>query len=179
MPNPLHDLHEMVAPALMERLTLLTNHVLWREPAALDRLRPHAGRVLQVQVEDWPALLPPWPRLAFRVSPAGLLEWCGPQEDPLQADLRVRIATPNPARTALALVSGRAQAMQVEGDAEFAAAVQWLADNLRWDLADELHRLLGPGPAQALATLAAGARQALSSLARRAADAVGRGGATA
>ena len=54
-----------------------------------------------------------------------------------------------------------------------------LADHLRWDLADELHRLFGPGPAQALATLAAGARQALSSLARRAAEAVGRGGAAA
>jgi ubiquinone biosynthesis protein UbiJ len=179
MLSPLHDLHAMVAPALMERLTLLINHVLWREPAALDRLRPHAGRVLQVQVDDWPRLLPPWPRLAFRVSPAGLLEWCGPEDDLFQADLRVRISTSDPARAALAVLSGRAPAMQVEGDAEFASAVQWLADHLRWDLADELHRLFGPGPAQALATLAAGARQALSSLARRAAGVVGRGGAAA
>jgi len=179
MPNPLHDLHEMVAPALMERLTLLINHVLWREPAAVECLRPHAGRVLQVQVDDWPALLPPWPRLAFRVSPAGLLEWCGPQEDLVSPDLRVRIGSRDPARAALALLSGRAPAMQVEGDAQFAAAVQWLADHVRWDLADELHRLLGPGPAQVLATLAASARQALAALARRAGDRVGRGGAAA
>ena len=179
MSNPLHDLHAMVAPALMERLTLLINHVLWREPAALDVLRPHAGRVLQVQVDDWPALLPPWPRLAFRVSPAGLLEWCGPEDDLLQADLRVRVAASDPVRAALSMLSGRSPPMQVEGDAEFASAVQWLADHLRWDLADELHRLVGPGPAQALAALAAGARQALSSLARRAAEAVGRGGAAA
>ena len=72
-------LHEMLAPAAIERLTLLINHVLGREPVAMERLKPHAGRVLLLQAEGWPAFLPPWPVLAFRVTPAGLLE-CGTPE---------------------------------------------------------------------------------------------------
>ena len=39
-------LYEMLAPAAIERLTLLINHVLGREPVAMERLKPHAGRVL-------------------------------------------------------------------------------------------------------------------------------------
>ena len=77
----LQTLHEMLAPAAMERLTLLINHVLRREPAAVERLLPHAGRSLRVEPEGWPAWLPPLPALAFRVTPAGLLEWCGAEPE--------------------------------------------------------------------------------------------------
>jgi len=40
-------------------------------------------------MQGWPALLPPPPALAFRVTPAGLLEWCGGEQAPADADLRV------------------------------------------------------------------------------------------
>lgn len=139
----------MFAPAVMERLTLLLNHVLGREPAAVERLRPHAGRVLRLQAEGWPGLLPPPPPMAWRVTPAGLLEWCG-LEAPEGADLSVRLDATNPAALAMAALAGQPPAVQVEGDAQFAADVSWLASNLRWDVADDLERLVGPALAQGL-----------------------------
>jgi ubiquinone biosynthesis accessory factor UbiJ len=73
----LHSLNAMLAPALMERVVLVVNHVLGAEPAATLRLQPHAQRVIRLQMQGWPALLPAPPLLAFRVTPAGMLEWCG------------------------------------------------------------------------------------------------------
>ena len=157
-------LHEMLAPAAIERLTLLINHVLEREPVAMERLKPHAGRVLLLQAEGWPAILPPWPVLAFRVTPAGLLEWCG-QEAPSTPDLQVRLDASNPALLVLGALSGRQPAVHVEGDARLAGDVNWLIENLRWDLADDLQRLLGPGPAQLLAQAGPAIQQALAQLA--------------
>lgn len=157
-------LYEMLAPAAVERLTLLINHVLGREPVAMERLKPYAGRVLLLQAEGWPALLPPWPTLAFRVTPAGLVEWCG-QEAPAQPDLQVRLDASNPALLVLGAVSGRQPAVHVEGDARLAGDVNWLIENLRWDLADDLQRLLGPGPAQLLAQAGPAIQQALAQLA--------------
>jgi ubiquinone biosynthesis protein UbiJ len=74
----LHTLQQMFAPAVLERLTLLLNHVLGGETVATQRLLPHAGKVVQLELTAWPSLLPPPPLLAWRVTPAGLLEWCGP-----------------------------------------------------------------------------------------------------
>jgi ubiquinone biosynthesis protein UbiJ len=58
-------LHALLAPALMERLVLLTNHVLSAEPVAVERLRPHAGRVLRIELDGWPRALPASPRRAW------------------------------------------------------------------------------------------------------------------
>ena len=60
----LHSLNAMLAPALMERVVLVVNHVLGAEPAATQRLQPHARRIIQLQMQGWPALLPPPPALA-------------------------------------------------------------------------------------------------------------------
>jgi ubiquinone biosynthesis protein UbiJ len=58
-------LHEMLAPAAIERLTLLINHVLGREPVAMERLKPHAGRVLLLQAE---ANAGTWQMLSLNMS---------------------------------------------------------------------------------------------------------------
>jgi len=157
----LQTLHAMLAPAAMERLTLLINHVLRREPAAVDRLLPHAGRCLRVEPEGWPAWLPPPPALAFRVTPAGLLEWCGAEPE-AAPDLRLRVPDADPARLALQALSGRPPEVQVEGDARFAADASWLVENLRWDIADDVERLLGPAAAQALLPVLNAARAGLA-----------------
>ena len=52
--------------------------------SAASRWPPSAcGRTpaatLALQLAGWPRLLPPPPTLAFRVTPAGLLDWCGAQ----------------------------------------------------------------------------------------------------
>ena len=154
----LHTLHQMLAPAVMERVTLLANHVLGGEPVATERLAPHAGKVLQIEATGWPRLLPPLPALAWRVTPAGLLEWCG-LDVASGAELRLTVPADNPALLAARLAVGELPPVAVNGDAQFAGDVNWLLQNLRWDFAADLERVL-PGP------VVAGLVQAGSALAR-------------
>ena len=167
--SPSAALHEMLAPAVMERLTLLINHVIGREAAAVARLQPHAGRTLSLKVTGVPPLLPPLPALDFRITLAGRLEWCG-AEGVTEPDLTVQVQAPPPLEAVFGALSGQRPAVHVEGDADLAAAVNWLFDHLRWDVADDLHRLVGPGVAQGLVDLAARARAGLAEAARGASD---------
>lgn len=144
-----HALNDLLAPAAMDRLTLVINHVLGREPAATERLRAHAGRSILVQPDRWPALLPPLPPLAYRVTPAGLVEWCG-MTGVDRPDLTVQLDASNPARLAFAALSGETPSVRIDGDAQLAGDVNWLLVNLRWDVTDDLERLFGAAPAQTL-----------------------------
>ena len=155
----LHNLNALLAPALMARLVLLVNHVLAREPEAMARLKPHAGRVLALDLQQLPRLLAAGaPALAFRVTPAGLVEWC---EAATLPDLRARLDASNPAALALQALRGIPPALDIEGDAQFAADVDWLSKHLRWDLADDLHRQFGPVLAGELSRVGAGLSAAL------------------
>ena len=164
----LNSLHALLAPALAERATLLLNHVLSSEAVATERLRVHAGRSVVLSLAGWPKLLPPPPVLAWRVTPAGLLEWCA--EPGATPDLAVQIDASNPALLAARALAGEPAAVQIEGDAQLASDVNWLIQNLRWDVAADLERFFGPLVAQQLAQLgrsaAAGLRAALASAAR-------------
>ena len=162
-----NGLNLMLGHAVIERATLLVNHVLGSEAVATDRLRGHAGRCIQLQFDGWPPLLPPLPSTAFRVTPAGLVEWCGPDAPP-DADLRVRIDASNPALAMAQALSGERPKVDVAGDAAFAADMSWLFDNLRWDVQDDLARLVGQAPAREMARvaggIAAGMREAVRTL---------------
>ena len=135
--------------SVMERLVLLVNHVISAEPAALDRLRPHATRIVRFELSDWPKLLPAVGPFVFRVTPAGLLEWL-PEATDLPADLSVAIAAGNPALALTRVVAGERPAVTVSGDATFASDLDWLIDNLRWDLQDDLAKIVGDAPARQL-----------------------------
>ncbi len=135
--------------SVMERLVLLVNHVISAEPAALDRLRPHATRTVQFELSDWPKLLPAPGPFVFRVTPAGLLEWL-PEASDQPADLRVGVAAANPALALTRVVAGERPAVTVSGDAAFASDLDWLIDNLRWDLQDDLAKIVGDAPARQL-----------------------------
>ena len=170
----LHSLNAMLAPALMERLVLVVNHVLGAEPAATQRLQAHAQRVIQLQMQAWPSLLPAPPTLAFRVTPAGMLEWCGGGETAVEADLVVRIDASNPLLLMARAMAGDKPAVAIDGDAQLAADVNWLLQNLRWDVAADMERLFGPTVAYPMhrlgSALARGLRAALqgaSGLAQR------------
>jgi ubiquinone biosynthesis accessory factor UbiJ len=149
MSRMLQTLQALLAPAVTERLTLVLNHVIGGEPAAVERLRPHAGRTLALTLEGWPTLLPPPPPLAWRVTPAGLLEWCGP-EFTATPDLTAAVDAANPALLLGRALAGERPSIRVQGDAAFAGQVHWLLENLRWDVAGDLQRLFGPAVAEAL-----------------------------
>lgn len=140
---------------MLERLTLVMNHVLGSEPVATQRLAAHAGRTLDLRLNGWPALLPPPPAMAWRVTPAGLLEWCGTQGQEA-ADLSVAVDASNPALLLSRTLAGETPAVQVDGDAQLASDVNWLIQNLRWDVAADLERLFGPLVAPQLHRLGSG-----------------------
>lgn len=155
----LSDLRSLFEPAAMERLTLLLNHVLSREPVAMQRLQPHAGSVVEIVPDRWPSLLPRPPRAVFRITPAGLLEWVGTPTQPPQ--LRVVIDASNPAALGVDLLSGIAPSAHVEGDSRLAGDVDWLIANLRWDIADDLEAIFGPTVAQLMGSIGRAVRQGL------------------
>ena len=157
----LHTLHSLVAPAFTQRLTLALNHVLGAESVATTRLQAHSGRVLRLQLNGWPALLPAPLPLSWRVTPAGLLDWTG-AEALDSADLLVQIDASNPALLLARAVAGTAPAVQVEGDAQFAGDVNWLLQNLRWDMAADLERFFGPTVAPPLQRLGSALASALA-----------------
>jgi ubiquinone biosynthesis protein UbiJ len=151
----LHSLNALLAPAFAERLTLLLNHVLSSEAVATDRLRPHSGATLALRLPGWPRLLPPPPALAWRVTPAGLLDWCGADvqdgaADATPPDLAITLDASNPAALAARVLSGQQPQVQIDGSAQLAGDVNWLLQNLRWDVAADLDRLFGPQMAQPL-----------------------------
>ncbi len=156
----MHALNALLAPALMERLVLVINHVLAAEPAAVERLRPQAGQVLAVRLQDWPRLLPAPPQLVFRITPAGLFEWCGPDAD-TDAHLQVRLDASNPVLLGARALAGEPPAVHIDGDAQLAAEVNWLLHNLRWDVGADLQRVFGPAIAQPLQQLGSALARAL------------------
>lgn len=163
----LQSLNALLAPALMERLVLLINHVLAAEPAATQRLRGHDQRVIELQLQGWPSLLPPPPVLAFKVTPAGMLEWCGgaaaAAAGSASADLGVRVDASNPVLLMARALVGDKPSVAVDGDAQFAADVNWLLQNLRWDIAADMERLFGPTVAYPLHRLGSALARALRS----------------
>jgi ubiquinone biosynthesis protein UbiJ len=138
-----HALNQVFAPAMVERVVLVLNHVLRSEPIATERLRGQTGRCIRLHLQEWPKLLPDLPLLVFRITPAGLLEWCGDAIAP-EADLEVRIDASNPARLVARAFGGDMPAIDVQGDAALATDVNWLLESVRWDVEADLARLIDP-----------------------------------
>lgn len=151
----------------MERFTLLLNHVLASEPIAVQKLQPHVGKALSVELSGWPGWLPPPPPLAWAITPAGLLEWRAAQSE-APRDLHLRIDMADPAAVLASALQSRPPPAAIEGEAQLAADVGWLMQNLRWDIAADLERVFPPAVAHALARfggmVAAALRAALERL---------------
>lgn len=147
-----HTIQSAFAAEGLARATLLVNHVLASEPVAGQRLQAHMGRRVRLQFNGWPVWLPPLPALTFRITPAALVEWCG-EQPPEQVDLQISLDAANPAQALMQALAGERPRVDVAGDAAFAADVNWLFDNLRWDIEDDLANIVGPAAARELARL--------------------------
>jgi len=161
----LPNLQSLLAPPVLERLTLVVNHVIGAEPAAVERLRAYAGHQLALELDRWPTLLPPAPPLAWTITPAGLLEWCG-LAPPAQARLQVHVDARNPAQLLAGALLGERPTVRIDGDAHLAAEVGWLLQNLRWDVEADLERMFGPVVAHQVARLGSSLAAGLRGLAR-------------
>ena len=59
------------------------------------------------------------------------------------------------------LLTGQRPDVRIEGDAALAEVASWLMNHLRWDIQDDVARLLGNAPAEWLRTVGDAVRQTL------------------
>jgi len=135
---------------LQHRLVLFLNHVLMQEPEAQARLVRQKGQQIRLQ----------WRNFALQLSatPAGLLELSDGSAEPA---LQLTITDTSPFSLVQTALRGDKPGVRIEGDVQLAAEVNWLADHVRWDAEEDLARVLGDVPAQALGRAARSAAQAL------------------
>jgi ubiquinone biosynthesis protein UbiJ len=120
------------------------NHVLRGSPMALDRLRPHAGRTVAFHVGPF--------AMALTVQTTGEVASALPGAP---RDLDVRISPFLVPR----LAAGEEAAfreIEMQGDAELAQEVSFLARNLTWDIEEDLSRVVGDIAAHRMAGAARG-----------------------
>lgn len=169
--QPVPGLRSLLEQEGRQRLILLANHVLASEPVAVERLRPHAGRLLRLAPQGWPRLLEPLlpapAPMAVEITRAGLLELLPMEQADLRADLEVMVDTADPLGLATRVLKGGSPGLQLNGDAQLAADINWLAENLRWDVAADIERLFGPVPADRLNTWGLAVLRALREAAAR------------
>ena len=135
---------------VQQRLVLFLNHVLMQEKEATDRLVRQKGRIARVQ---WRAY-----SLSLVITPAGLFNLAPESAVP---DLRLEVIDTSPITLAQAALRGDKPSIRIEGDVQLAAEINWLVDHVRWDVEEDLARVIGDAPAHTLAQFASRAAQAL------------------
>ncbi len=119
------------APLLAAQLVGALNHLLRGQPWLRQRLLPFAGRTAALEV--FPA------KLMVSVAADGQLLLAGDEAGP---DVVVRV----PVSAALALAAGDERSrgrIQMSGDPAFAAVLGGVLRELRWDVEEDLSRVVG------------------------------------
>jgi ubiquinone biosynthesis protein UbiJ len=149
-----------VVEDLQRRLVLTLNHVLQQEPEAQARLKRQANRVVEAH----------WRGYSVRLlaTPAGLLDLGPITQNP---DLTLTLTDGSPLSLLQSALRGEKPAVRIAGDVQLAAEVQWLVDHVRWDLEEDLARVIGDAPAHAIAIAARRMADALRGFAGRGAAA--------
>jgi ubiquinone biosynthesis protein UbiJ len=138
------------------------NHLLESAPWARDKLSAHAGKTVLFDV--FPA------RLAFVVAANGRLQPALPEASPA---VTIRLSH----LTLIEVLADGEEAWrkaEVVGDTDFAAVISQVASNLRWDVEEDLSRVVGDIAAHRMAqagrAAAAWPKQAAVSMAENAAE---------
>jgi ubiquinone biosynthesis protein UbiJ len=139
------------------RIVLLLNHVLMQEPQAMERLARQKGNVVLVQWQRW--------TFAVAMTPAGLFDVAAPNDIP---DLTLVVTDSSPLAIVQSVIRGSKPNVRVEGDVQLAAEVNWLIDHVRWDIEEDLARIIGDAPAHGLVVAARSLAQALQQFVRAA-----------
>ena len=133
-----------------QRLVLFLNHVLMQEKEATDRLVRQKGRIARVQWRQY--------SIALMVTPAGLFDVAPEESTP---DLMLEVTETSPFSLAQTALRGDKPSIRIEGDVQFAAEFNWLVDNVKWDVEEDLARVIGDVPAHTIAKVARTASQGL------------------
>jgi ubiquinone biosynthesis protein UbiJ len=157
LPNlqpPVWAVHEA-----QRRIVLLLNHVLMQETEATARLVRQKDRVMLVQ----------WRSFSFKLvaTPAGLLDLATTDAQP---DLELTVVDESPLALAQAALRGEKPAVRIEGDVQLAAEVSWLTEHVRWDIEEDLARVMGDVPAHTLSQMARGMAAAVRQFVAKAAS---------
>jgi ubiquinone biosynthesis protein UbiJ len=126
--------------------TRAINHVLRSAPLALERLRKHAGRTAAFHVGPV--------TLAFTVQTTGEVAAAVPGA---ASDLDVRVSPFLLPRLA-ASEEAAFREIEMQGDMELAQEISFLARNLRWDVEEDLSRVIGDIAAHRVVSSARGMR---------------------
>jgi ubiquinone biosynthesis accessory factor UbiJ len=124
---------------------LAINHLLAQEPWAQQKLLAHRGKTAAIDIG---VLV-----LRLRVTADGFVE---AGDDEVASDVTIKIKLSD-----LPLLAANAKSafsyVKIEGDADFANAISQVSQNLRWDAADDLSKLIGEIAAQRLVSTAGAA----------------------
>ena len=124
---------------MQQRVVLLLNHVLQSEPQAVERLLRKKGQIAGIECAPI--------AMKLIVTPAGLLDLAPPEA---KADLSLKVLDTNPLSLLQTFLRGDKPRMEISGDVMLAAEVNWLVDHVRWDVEEDLSRLVGDVPAHTL-----------------------------
>ena len=133
-----------------QRVVLFLNHVLMQEKEAMERLVRQKGRIARVQWRQY--------SMALQVTPAGLFDLA---EEGAEPDLMLEVTDTSPFSLAKTALRGDKPSIRIEGDVQLAAEINWLVDNVQWDVEEDLARIVGDVPAHTIAKVARTASQAL------------------
>lgn len=149
---------EWMVDELQNRVVLFLNHVLMQEPQAQERLKRQKGKPVKVQ---WGEV-----HLTLAATAAGLLE--RPAAGAAAPELTVTLTQTSPLTLAQTVMAGDKPGVDIQGDVQLAAEVAWLVDNVRWDVEEDLSRIVGDAAAHTLVRVAGAASQAVKSFVGRA-----------
>lgn len=144
---------------MLERSVIaILSRLVEREAWARERLAPFAGKVARLR-------LAPLPDLAIEILEAG---YVGPAHEAAEPAVTLTLS---PAAVPLLFVRPDAamRDVRVEGDADLAKAIDFLFRNLRWDVEEDLSRIVGDVAAHRMA----GAARSLAAWQREAAERLG------
>ena len=131
------------------RIVLLLNHVLQQEPEAMQRIARQKGRVVKFAWQHYTLLLAPTAVGLLAVASQPNLEI---KDEKQKIDLLLEIIDTDVAELGKKLMQGDKPNVRIEGDVQLAAEVQWLTQNVQWDLEGDLARIFGNVPAHHIAT---------------------------
>lgn len=150
LPLPKLQAPEWAVDEVQRRIVLLLNHILSQEAEATSRLARQKGRVVHMQWRSF--------SVELMATPAGLLDRAPVGAKP---DLVLAVSEESPLALAQAALRGDKPAVRIEGDVQLAAEVNWLVDHVRWDLEEDLAKIIGDAPAHGLGQAARGMASAL------------------